>query len=1168
MRPCNPAARWWPRLAAQLAFVGAALGLGLSCQGALISFATVPLFVTTPVLPNVLVIMDNSQSMDGTMAGKLIAGDDPSTRGNIGRAVIRNTITSFRTVFNWGLMTYTVTGAQLLNTYAYFLGCIPSSINGEPNDRCLNGVIGKSGMYFTDSCDPTTLTTDKGQRCVQVPAAQAFPHGNYVTYDKSGDDPDVNDVLYTGNGGLSGCSPVVVGGLTYCSTLWGLSAGPSPFAAAGVANTSYAISAKHSVAGGTCNQPGTDAQQWSAGCFTGCPFGTCGGVGFTPTDAGYLPSNRGTPTVIDLTPVPVMRQFYLPRAWGYLGNVNGSGTLVESVQADSTTHFNTLMTLLGSETNANTAEIKNGAVYTPLPGTITAAKNYYTGASSPIAFSCQRNFVMLVTDGLATSTPTGALYTTPQRSSTGQATIDTVNAITALRSVSKSSLTYDVQTYVVGLGDTVANPDAIVAMNKMAAAGGTGTAFLASSAQAFADAISTVTDDIVAKVGSGSAVSLNTGTLSTGAVVYQARFSTGDWSGQLLAFPIQSDGSLGATLWDAGQVVNGQNYSTGRAIITLKASTGKGIAFRWPANYKSPTTTEMDTAQADALNLNASGVYDLPAVPAANSTGYGSQRLDWVRGSTTNEGQPPYNFRPRVVSRLGDIVDSAPFFVGPPSFNYPDSMEAQPYSVFRNTYLGRQGLIWVGANDGMMHGFNATTGREMLAYVPSKILPQLPKLSAPTYSHKYFVDGTATIGDAFINGRWRSILVGGLRSGGRGFYALDVTDPTTFTETNAANLVLWEFTDANDPDMGYAFSQPAIVRLANGRWAAVFGNGYNNSDTTDGVAATSTTGHAVLFFVDLQTGALIKKIDTKVGTVATPNGLATATPVDVNGNYIADYIFAGDLLGNLWKFDVTSSNPNNWVVSYGSAATPAPLFTASDGSGGVQQITERVEVGRHPNGGLIVYFGTGQYLASGDNTTTGKETFYGVWDNGATVAGRNSLLQQTITGSQTASGVLYRNSSTNGNASTMYSSPLNYKGWYMDLPGTGERQVTDPVLNNNRIIFTTLIPNTSPCSFGGNGFLMELDPITGNQPSTAIFDTNNDKVINSSDIKVAGVATSAIASSPGIIDLAPTGISGGGGSAGGSLQRKLYSQSDATIGNVQESGGGQNSKRVMWRQLK
>ncbi|MEO8631314.1 MAG: PilC/PilY family type IV pilus protein, partial [Betaproteobacteria bacterium] len=243
------------------------------------------------------------------------------------------------------------------------------------------------------------------------------------------------------------------------------------------------------------------------------------------------------------------------------------------------------------------------------------------------------------------------------------------------------------------------------------------------------------------------------------------------------------------------------------------------------------------------------------------------------------------------------------------------------------------------------------------------------------------------------------------------------------------------------------------------------------------------------------------------------------------------------------------------------------LFIAKDSSGNLQPITQRVEVGINAQGGVLIYFGTGQYITINDNSTTSAQTFYGIWDKGATVIGRSSLLQQTVTGTASASGGNYRLTSNNGNASTMFVAPSTYKGWYIDLPSSGERQVSDPVLNGGRIIFTTLIPSLTACSSGGSGWLMELDPTTGNQPATPAFDSDNNRSINALDITASGVQTSAIASTPGIVQL-PAVSTIGGGSNGGTLQRKYMSESDATIGNVLENAASIQSKRVMWRQFK
>lgn len=1065
-----------------------------------LALATVPLFLTGSVQPNVLVIYDNSQSMDATMAGKLIAGDNAATRSNIGRQVIRDTISSYRSTFNWGLMSYGMSSnpPTKYNTYAYYLGS-------------------DSSMVFTNDCVSGISATNGGRRCIANP--QAFSGGNYVTYDKTGDDPDINDVLYANSGPYS--------------ALWGLTPG---------AGTSYKIYSTHSTAAGN---------NWAASAFSGSQ----GTWAFTPTDAGYLPTNP-----------PITRQLYLPRAWGYLSNITGAGTLNEPVQVDSTTHFNSLIAKLGSETGTSSSEIKNGAVFTPLKGTLDSARTYFSSSyqsqPSPINYSCQKNFVMMVTDGLPTGTSSGTLYTSAQRTnvfnaasgtwSFGTAVQDAINSVSALRNTNKGGTAFDVQTYIVALSDTVANTEAMAVMNALASVGGTGSAYLATDQTSFQAAIQNVANDIISKTGAASAVSLNTGTWSTNAFIYQAKFSSGDWSGQLLALPIQSNGAIGAVSWDAGQKLNALNFDTGRRIITYKPSANAGIPFRWPVNSASPASSELDSAQIDMLNKNASGVTD----------NQGAARLDYLRGSGSNEGSGN-GYRVRPTSKLGDLIHSAPYYVATPAFNYSSGFESAPYSDFVTSYKNRTPMIYIGGNDGMLHGFDASSGEEKLAYVPAAVYNNLSKLSSPSYSHRYFVDGSPTVGDAFYAGAWHSVLLGGLGGGGQGFFALDVTDPASFTESNASSIVRWEFTDGADIDtdatmryaLGYSFSQPSLVKMADGKWAAVFGNGYNSTEA-DGHASTS--GYAVLYILDVETGAVLAKINTKSGTAATPNGLATPTPVDTNGDGVTDYIYAGDLLGNIWKFDVTSTSPNQWKVAFGNAATPAPLFTAKDALNNPQSVTTRLEVGKHPVSGVMVYFGTGKYLETSDSLTTSPQSFYAIWDGNAQVSGRGALLQQQVTG---VSGS-YRLTSDNAIDWN------THHGWYLDLPTSGERQVTDSQLRNGKIIFTTMIPDTTACSYGGSGWLMEMDALSGSHPFDPVLDVNGDGKIDSADVIASGGSSvppsgkkiSGIPSAPGI-------LGGAGGSSTSNLENKYLNLSSGTIEKILESAGPGGSGRVSWKQI-
>ncbi len=709
-------------------------------------------------------------------------------------------------------------------------------------------------------------------------------------------------------------------------------------------------------------------------------------------------------------------------------------------------------------------------------------------------------------------------------------------------------------TYTVGLGvsgtldafdpnvlqdltdGTISWPDPIPSQNATrvddmwhAAINGRGKFIRAGDSNSFATTVNNILQSIDNGISSASAVALNTGTITSTSQLYQARFDSGEWTGQLLAFPINLDGTLGTQAWDAGAVVNGQNFDTGRKIITYKQSTGIGIPFRWPSNPSSPSSSELDVSQSSALDADPStGIAD----------GQGAARLNYLRGDTSN-----VNFRTRS-SVLGDIVSSAPVFVGGPNMPYPDMWGASApensaaYSAFKNntTYKNRTPMVYVGANDGMLHGFRSSDGTETFAYVPSKTFANLNELTNPNYSHRFYVDGPVNVVDAYLGSSlgWRSVLAGSLGSGGQGIYALDVSVPPSSgggAESGITNSVLWEFTDADDADLGRTFGMVNVVRMHNGKWAGVFGNGYNNTETD---SAISATGNAVLYIVDLETGALIKKLDTGKGTaddptgLARPNGLASPAVIDKDGDFIADYIYAGDLYGNLWKFDVTDTSVSNWDSAYlDGSLNPQPLFVARDAGGNAQSITTTPQVGIHPLGlsqGVVVYFGTGKFIETSDNTQVGQTTqsFYGVWDKNLstlTAFDRTHMLQQQILQEVTSGGFELRAASDNqivwhsASGTPSGSPPATHLGWYMDLvnlqlnsSGTatnsnnyGERQVSNAVLRNDRIIFTTLIPSSNPCLADGTGWLMELDPADGSRIDFEIFDINNDGVFDTSD---------------------------------------------------------------------
>jgi type IV pilus assembly protein PilY1 len=679
--------------------------------------------------------------------------------------------------------------------------------------------------------------------------------------------------------------------------------------------------------------------------------------------------------------------------------------------------------------------------------------------------------------------------------------------------------------------------------------------FLVTNALTLGAQLASAFDSIEARTGSASSASVNAGSISSETRIYQAKFDSGDWSGHLLSFPVNPDGTTQPAEWDAAaQLPTPDN----RVIITTNADTNAAVPFRW-GNIGPTRQGELQPPLSDGL---------------------GERRLDFLRGDSTYEFQGGVGtFRNRnLTSKLGDIVSSAPVFVGRPSFFYPDNLESVPYSSFVTANASRTRMVYAGANDGMLHGFDAATGAERIAFIPSEVFANLHYLTRRGYSHRYYVDGTPTVGDVFYGGAWHTLLVGGLNRGGRSIYALDVTSPSVFSETNASTIYRWEFTDT---DLGYTYSRPALVRMHNGQWAAVFGNGYNNTGT----------GRAYLYFVNVETGALIRKIDLAGhGDASTPNGLATPALVDLNGDSIVDYAYAGDLRGNLWKFDLTSSNPANWRSTFGTTAAPEPLYVALDGSGVPQPITSKPEVTRGPRGaGMAILFGTGKFLELTDKSPTQRQSFYGIYDPNTNTSadqfsGRALLTQQSILAQLTIGTPARRVRVTSNNVIA-----TGNHGWYMDLldPGsifTGEMQVTNSVLRNGRIIFTTLIPDPDVCSAGGGSWLMEMDALTGSRLTDTPFDLNGDNQFNDEDLitielpdgtEITSAAVSGLASDVGIAQtpgILGTPGSGSGGPGSGAREYKYLSGSDSSSGSnlqrIVENPGPNSTGRQSWRQIK
>lgn len=655
-----------------------------------------------------------------------------------------------------------------------------------------------------------------------------------------------------------------------------------------------------------------------------------------------------------------------------------------------------------------------------------------------------------------------------------------------------------------------------------------------------ATTIKAALNNIIANTGSASAVATNSTRLDADTFVYQAKFDSADWSGELLAYPVDSSGQVASLAWSTS---DGIPAAADRNIVTWTDSQA--------VSFVTASWNLLSEAQRDALNNGG-----------ADSVG--QERLEWLRGSQAREVDQGGPFRNRT-RLLGDVVNSDPLFVKKEDFGFSVlATGGSSYAAYVTAKQSKTPMLYVGANDGMLHGFDANTGRELFAFIPaaaygSQAAPKLASLTDPGYTHQYFVDGSARASDAFIGGAWKTILVGSTGAGGKSVFAIDVSDPGSL----GASSVLWEFSTAADAadKLGTAMSNPVIARLASGDWVAIFGNGYDSGDNVK------------LFVVRLSDGQLLKAIDT--GVSGTGNGLATPLPVDTNNDRITDVVYAGDLLGNMWKFDLTHANATQWDVAYKQGNTPKPLFTAVGGGAG-QAITARATAGRNPaaGSGVMVYFGTGKYFETGDNVVGSSpqlQRFYAVYDGGSRVTALSSLVQQTVTNEGVTSGVEswgeyrfgYRMTSTN---EVDYSTK---KGFYLDLQspgatdGAGERVVSQALLRGGRIIFTTLIPSADACAFGGSSWLMELDAFNGGRLPYSVFDVNGDGLIDDNDFILLDDGTRLPANGKSFGEIIKTpGIIGAG-----EVEYKYTSGSSGTLGVTLEEGSGDKVGRQSWRQL-
>ena len=642
---------------------------------------------------------------------------------------------------------------------------------------------------------------------------------------------------------------------------------------------------------------------------------------------------------------------------------------------------------------------------------------------------------------------------------------------------------------------------------------GRGQFFSVDNPQELTESLLDLTDIISGQLsGSASAVMVNGNQLyqdiGEDILLFQCSFSnendSKEWNGDVKAYGFNAEsGELDTVnyIWSAAEQLKILVWNE-RKIATYNPAEKEGKAF---------TYENLTFDQKKALGWDE--VMDSRAEQTAKD------RVGYIKG------QEIAGFRSRT-QKLGDIVHSAP--------------------VFENN------IIYVGGNDGMLHAFNTqkfdhnfsrdpAPGDELFAYIPNLVFENLAELSDPNYDHKFFVDLTPTVkkGAGLLAGRssetssgFQTILVGGLGKGGKGYFALDITDPFSMESSEiAAQKVLWEFPIATDPDMGFSYSRPVVVRSydKDHPWIVIFGNGYN-----------SASGKAVLYILDPAKspadGLLIKKIDL---AGAPHNGLSSPTAVDVNWDNVVDYVYVGDLMGNLWKIDLTAASVDQWDVAYRNGFDAQPLFQAVGPNNTVQPITAKPEVTLHPQFGYFVMFGTGKFMGTADFADDSIQSVYGIWDYGddeddheylgtaqrgkdGVVTGLGNiaemkmanLLEQKITDlvhplpngkivnvrvltdKKTNWIVEKDDSGQNPNPSTTVA---NQVGWYFDLSAR-ERVDLDVLLRDGKLIVIGFIPDVYQCLPGeGDSMFMEIDAFSGGNLRTVQFDVTGGGIINQHD---------------------------------------------------------------------
>lgn len=743
------------------------------------------------------------------------------------------------------------------------------------------------------------------------------------------------------------------------------------------------------------------------------------------------------------------------------------------------------------------------------------------------------NFQNVTADGQSYTPDLGATQTIPNASGEDAFSFNNTKtdpALMATMSLNSANRSEHINSFFLGLGmtpnATVCKKAATANLNLLACAGYSNSAkayYPASKDSLLTNLNAVIAQKIFTPVSAYyqyalTPLELNKDTNSADTIIFKPEFTFSNnggfgWYGDIKAYRRGFTGgkTVWTQLWSAAESMNynyNANFSwSNRNVYTYNPTTNSGVDFIWNNLTKNQQTL----------------------------LGGDSNIVDWLKGSPNTEvGSNAY--RSRLGYILGDIVNSDMVYVKNEDYSndiLPEGSNSgiNPYKSYLAKKANHIPMLYVGTNDGFLHGFKVgdfsgtkydssaiSKSSEIFAYIPDSVIASTNQASGDSlsrltdyamsassrngtyYPHVYLVDGEVEVGDAYINNDWKTVLVGTTGAGAKGIFALDITCPVASSAAGcdtgmSKSNVMWEVSDtdkaASSPsstdsskihgDLGYTYAKPSIARLNSGQWSAIVGNGYN-----------STNGHAVLFIFDLKDGSLIAKIDTGIGSTGDKNGLSSTTLVDIDSDRTVDYVYAGDLYGNVWKFDLRC--PSTGACTPSSAwRTPAkPAFIACQTEGvscssvNRQPITKAVIVdtanGTGQSSGLMVYLATGKFYELGDNvvpaTNPPVQSMYGFWDNGS----GDTVTRGNLVGRPVIAGVDDKHRTSDATNALVYGTN---KGWFIDLKdpdGTarGEREFQKLVLHDGVLYEETIAPySQSSCSSGGGGFNWQIDPITG-----------------------------------------------------------------------------------------